>query len=712
LRFVGHGNASGQQKMMVVSMTKIKGILISIFLLLCFTNLAYAQDWSLAQSPEGNEVRQIYSDGNSVVIAVPGAYFWSENNGDSWSEISNAGLPDAGNFSSFWSVVGLFEGRLFAYNTYADKKLHCLDLGESAWTICDESLGQIVSPKLFAWNNTIFLVLGIDIYASTNNGSSWNSHSFSGVPGTDRIQFAKALPSGTRLITTDQGVYVQASETSTFTSASGDLGTWYKAATETSGNLYLMSGASLIRSTDDGATWTEIVQQNDLSDIASDGTQLFLVSRREGVMKMSLDGSTKDSLLIGGTNIVVNSMLVKGNAYFASTLGGLYRTNNPLGEWTRANSGIGYAGVRDIVASGDTLYAATTTGVWRSLSYGQKWSPTNSVHASMSDVATYEGTVYAASSQGVWVSEDGGESFSELEGMPTLVDPTVIVGPQGIFVSSYQGSENGTYSWNGSSWQTVASVDGALDSWFDATSEYLYIGKFVHDGTSWSSVSGLGSVGAVYSYAQFDGDFYAGTYAKIAGRPILFSAADGKSFSSDTQGLDNEQETTNGLCTWGDSLIAAVQHTDSYKLYIRPDAATEFLPLNETGLPADYSARDVVCTPYGVVLSTKASGIFHMDFETPPAPGEEDPEVEYPPLAASDRGNTEIQKNSVNVVLKNGKIFLNSHVYSASLVDLSGNTLWVSANENTIDVSDVPAGVYMVRGTGMKGAYSFKVIIH
>jgi photosystem II stability/assembly factor-like uncharacterized protein len=109
---------------------------------------------------------------------------------------------------------------------------------------------------------------------------------------------------------------------------------------------------------------------------------------------------------------------------YLSACSGIYRSENQGGIWTKLQ-GIPYAARRTHAIVQDpqkpeTLYAATTEGLWVTRDAGESWQRTtpkewvvNSVVVLPGENGGHERVVMGTESQGVLVSEDAGENFVE-----------------------------------------------------------------------------------------------------------------------------------------------------------------------------------------------------------------------------------------------------------------------------------------------------------
>lgn len=213
------------------------------------------------------------------------------------------------------------------------------------------------------------------------------------------------------------------------------------------GALYAARSQDLHRSTDDGATWTQLGANTSMSNIldvsvGQNGVILVGVSTR-GAWWSFDGGLTWDNDQItsnphSGTGATLPAVIV---APGGALIGGGFRSANGGASWTQMNlSGNDFA----LDPSGAVL-AATQTGVHRSTNQGISWIPRNSgiETVGMGHVAVAsDGTLFAGSySTGVFRSTDAGASWAPANlGLTDLVVQALVTTPSSeIFVATNDG---------------------------------------------------------------------------------------------------------------------------------------------------------------------------------------------------------------------------------------------------------------------------------
>lgn len=294
------------------------------------------------------------------------------------------------------------------------------------------------------------------------------------------------------------------------------------------------------RSTDAGVTWTRLGGGGECFDIAAgpDGT-LYSACQTDGWgLYHSTDSGTTWTLINEGlpTNGLkyptVNVVAATPTALLCNpTLYGVYRSSDNGANWSPSTSGLAAVNVRDVAAGRDAMFAATEyNGLHRSTDFGATWQNVWSASLSprVSVVAASGDTIFAATwvqtstssqrSPALYRSLNNGQSWSRVREYLTanLVDDIMMDGGE-VFVSvegSLSRSTDNGVSWisadagiTASKINTVASSKGVL---FAGTNGGLY--RSTNRGTSWKKI-GVASGGSndVLSVVVVEDTILAGT---------------------------------------------------------------------------------------------------------------------------------------------------------------------------------------------------------
>jgi photosystem II stability/assembly factor-like uncharacterized protein len=189
----------------------------------------------------------------------------------------------------------------------------------------------------------------------------------------------------------------------------------------------------ILRSTDNGASWTPVVSTGLRIDFTN---QYFTLNR-----------PFSSRILASGDNL-----------FMITSKGVLRSTNNGTSSWTAVN--LGLTNILGLAASGSTLFALTSTGIFRSTDNGNSWIPSNIrlTNTSIIFLDVSGNTVFAGASNGtVFRSTDDGVSWTAVSsglGAGTTVESFAVSG--GIL---FAGTSKGIFrsTDNGTSWTAVNS---------------------------------------------------------------------------------------------------------------------------------------------------------------------------------------------------------------------------------------------------------------
>jgi len=400
---------------------------------------------------------------------------------------------------------------------------------------------------------------GHGIYKSTNGGVSWkwisNSLSYKDV-WTLAIDKNGILYAGVG----DEGLYKSANGGASWTFlGKGGYVRAFAVDPVDPRIMTLIANASW-RSTDGGATWTDISGWLPGSPMAVAANQktagtLYLGTYNDGIFK-SVDGAaTWTALNTGLTDLQVRQLAVAPSlpaTIFAGTLvGGLFKSGNGGGQWAAVNKGIRAHNVRDIAFDGKTaglLYAGTSTGFFKGTGGGSAWKSLNktpfnreagcesAVVDPRNPKVLYAGSYY----QGMFKTTDGGAAWTKLS-LSVRVESVVLdpSNPDRVFVVSYWSgvfrSSNAGQTWTKIGFGTASPSGLAFDP-SQPGAVYVWAANGLWRGTAtgsgWKSV-GLKEYSLYNLTFDRDGVLYAGT----GGEGVLKSVDHGVSWTKMNNGL-------------------------------------------------------------------------------------------------------------------------------------------------------------------------------
>ncbi len=291
-------------------------------------------------------------------------------------------------------------------------------------------------------------------------------------------------------------------------------------------NIFAGTDAGVIRSTNNGISWTEVsagLTNTDIRSFAVSNTNLFAGTAGGGVFRSTDNGTSWTAASTGLTNTEIRSLAVLDTNLFTGTAGGgAFRSSDNGTSWTAASTGLTNTSVFALVVSGTNVFAGTWGGgVFLSTNNGASWTSVSigltNLHVSS---FTVSGTnLFAGTFGGVFLSTNNGASWT-FTGLTNLPVSSFAVSGTNFFAGTSGGVFLSTN--NGTSWSEASTglIDtdvyslAILDSSLFAGTSVRGIFLSTNNGTTWTSINT--GVRAARSLAVSDTNLFAGTYAGVS----------------------------------------------------------------------------------------------------------------------------------------------------------------------------------------------------
>ncbi len=181
-------------------------------------------------------------------------------------------------------------------------------------------------------------------------------------------------------------------------------------------------GHSILRSSDDGAHWTEcpvVTSNEDVWNLAvtNAGTVLAATGGSKGICRSTDGGATFTGSNVGLLTIRAAAFGVHPDSkwIFAATFG-VYRSSDDGKHWLQANEGLEGRGTTCFAFDEeDGMYVGADGGLYYSGDEGVSWKPRLKfgLDTSVTSILLTENAIYAGTNRGgVMVSQDDGETWS------------------------------------------------------------------------------------------------------------------------------------------------------------------------------------------------------------------------------------------------------------------------------------------------------------
>lgn len=360
--------------------------------------------------------------------------------------------------------------------------------------------------------------------------------------------------------------------------------------------------------------------------MAVSGNAIF-AGTGHGIFRSTDTGATWNTVNSGLTDTDLYALAVSGNNIYAGTLYTIFFSTNNGESWTEIGSNCPNLHLLTLTVDGDAVFAAGGRGAFRSTDFGASWTE---IHFGLMDstgrcpsvnaLAVSEGALFAGTQDGIFRSTDSGSTWTMVNsGITDTIVMKLAAGDSAIFAGSLDGGIFRSTD-NGTTWTALhPGLPDSLDEYFQVlsflvTSDTVFIGtregifRSTDNGTTWTGVNaGIPETKygyvPVYSLAKSDGVFYAGTYAGLF-----------RSFDNGTSWAEVDFNIVNSkvleLAAIGGIVIAGTYDIFEADVFRSVDNGASWNAVN-SGLPSCFphcfaanGSNLYLGTPGGVYLST------------------------------------------------------------------------------------------------------------
>lgn len=684
-----------------------KSILIAFVIFAC-TIYSYPQ-WVQSSGPEGKSITNIVNYNGTILIR---SAMKSTDNGDSWQSASLTGIPSDYTGGATFYTAG---GNLLAYA--GDSIYKSTDNGDTWFSTSQQiDLHYNNAPAMTYFNNTLYLAsTNTGVFKSTDDGDNWTEIGASTLSG--EFPWVAGAAGNNIIVGTTSGIYVSENDDDDFSEVQGfDFGDNAIDIAVADGNVYLVTNhEKLYVSTDNGLNWSEKNMNTPVYDLVVNNANEVFASTGNGIYKIQNNGDSLVQMMDNGfEDLNVKELAIYNDIYVAATNMGVCRSVNASG-WGLANHGLGYANVWGFDNTDSIYYMATSSGVWRSKSYGQRWIPVGLLGRFIRSVLVVGNKVYAAeakyhpSSIVVHVSEDEGQSWTRVgSAIDNAVIPTLDTAGGHLYCHAEQGSNDGVYKLTNfqGDWTNENPSEGVA---FNVIGNKIYNGLKVGDenASGWASLTGNISNVSPYCFTGGpDGTtIYAGAFIKVGGRPYAFKSIDGTDFSTFQDGMNSNTSTVFGMITRGDTIYAvAEEDMEKTRSYYTTNGASGWTEFGGSLLTTLYTGdrSSLILAPYSMLLgSNEGKGVFRYDFESLPDVPDTVDQIVYPPLT-NQVNTTKGQDKHIHIypnpASERVKIKANNPVRKILMINMQGQIMKeIHPGKSTImlNIEDAKPGMYL-----------------
>ncbi len=540
-----------------------------------------AVDWELLLTPigvTGNVTDFLYADSRFVAITDNGNIMYSDDNSaTTWSKASTPYTAAEFNRLSYSIAKGFI-----AYNSIPELYRGISDdlLASSdgiTWSIA-QSVGQPINLVTSGVNESIALGYSGRRFRSTDDLATW-------------VETNANQPVGDIVATTENSgsIYVATHELYEDSNA-GPIHT-----------------SKVFKSSDDGITWAIIhTANNTVQDLIHDASKL-IVANDDGIIATTDDGATWSTLLDEFGGLSSASVSVAGVTYYVGVNGSLLSSTDGINFLVLPR--LTSDNLHQIASNGTGLVAISGAGAIVAFD-GTSWS-TTTIDA-VSDIV-WNGSVYVAagSNSAVFTSPDGitwtTQTHSRTGHVTDILSDgsfLVTAGTDGIATSSDHG-----VSWTN---QNLASTSTMKYLAFDGRKYYAFSDTSVYtsiDAVTWSSLNSLftNPAGTFSNIEYLDGQFISHTRPNISSTDgetwavnAVISANDAFAYQrANSRFADNQN---------GDSRLAINSGIYSFGVGHSLDGTSWTLNTGQGFNPGYTPASGVYAKLYGRAVSTSTDG--------------------------------------------------------------------------------------------------------
>jgi photosystem II stability/assembly factor-like uncharacterized protein len=481
-----------------------------------------AAQWQQTDGVWGGDVQSIYADNSSLFIIGPGGIYRSINSGDSWHmtqlsfdvqriNLYNDGtaffasdgstiyiwsestlmwikrgtllgndIPSAFGSNSKYLFAGSYRGvqrssdagatwqrvdssiypgvivaiDMYLFATY-NGIVRSSDNG-AHWAHADSGLSSQGVSKLFVDGRYLYAGTSYGIAVSSDYGTTWTKMS-TGLPSRSVLTLTKS--DNTLIAGTQEGLYYSLDSGYSWHFNSG-LGLGKVNVLLTKGwNIYAGTSNGLFCSSNSGVSW--VASSRGLMPLsgcgfATIGHSIYFASLP--ISRSDDSGNrwmaTESINLFGSPISIIGS--IDSMLYTYAQGSWLYRSLDGAKTWSKVN--VPYAGISAIIPVSDTIFVATTGGVFKSIDHGDSWISCNSglpMNANISSlIEVHNNLVAVVEKTNTYFSSNYGETWKK--------------------------NSNGSNDPHGMTW-------GAVDSTIMCFSEYGNVYRKTLSDTAWTS---------------------------------------------------------------------------------------------------------------------------------------------------------------------------------------------------------------------------------
>ena len=426
-----------------------KPLLLACLSLLCIS-ISYSQ-WTQSAGPEGGYTNDIVKVDNTLIVSAGGGgVYISTNNGASW-EPSNEGLPLHPHVYRIAShgdnvYISLYQGGVY----------RSVDKG-STWSPANNGADRLTFYSLFTNGQEIYAGSADGkLYYSADYGANWSEKN-NGLPGNSISGFVSY--NSKMYVGTADGLFESVDNGNIWNAINipGLSPNGIQSMTEYNGVFYVTNDGQMFVSNDNLASWilTPLGGGSTLTNLVGYEGVVYTTNSFGRYYYSSDNGVNWTMGQNTQTDSSANNILLSNDKLFMLTSEGIFESVDYGSTWAFNSKGIKAHNISALAANDTYLFTGTSeNGIFRSSDSGATWtligiSSTDLNSKSINDIIVIDNTIFAATSAGIYTSNDNGDNWV------IKLDPGVnkstsgldydngilatIIGGAGVYISSNLG---------------------------------------------------------------------------------------------------------------------------------------------------------------------------------------------------------------------------------------------------------------------------------
>lgn len=289
-------------------------------------------DWlPLGRGPGVVTVSSLVSGPSGLWALAQDGLYRSTDGGDTWQEISTAGLP-----SAILSIASDSSGLLLAGISAPTALWEYVPLQDS-WQLINKGLEFLTVNQIATGPGTLLFAgtPGWGVFRSLDGGANWGPIN-SGLPTGEVVLLHRNSAGRLFMATPSSGLYFSDNSGASWTAAQTGSGNnrILCIAGNSNGMVFVGTAAGLFRSTDGGSLWVQASPpsgEREYRALLSLGPGELFAGTTRGVLRSTDEGITWEDMSEGLVGIQVNTLMtIPSRHLYAGTAQGLFITRLPI----------------------------------------------------------------------------------------------------------------------------------------------------------------------------------------------------------------------------------------------------------------------------------------------------------------------------------------------------------------------------------------------